>query len=74
MFMQPKNVLRVKEALLSLLAGDIFGKTPIWRSIYALKVIYYLAALSHPRRSWLAWKKRRFNIQPVEDAEMGSHA
>lgn len=74
MFMQPKNVLRVKEALLSLLAGDIFGKTPIWRSIYALKVIYYIAALSNPRRSWMAWKKRKFNIQAVEDAEMGSHA
>jgi flavin-dependent dehydrogenase len=74
MFMQPRNVLRVKEALLSLLAGDIFGKTPIWRSIFALKIIYYLTSLSNPRRSWMAWKKRQFNIQAVEDAEVGSHA
>ena len=29
-FMAPHNPLRVKEALLSLLAGDIYGKTPIW--------------------------------------------
>jgi flavin-dependent dehydrogenase len=74
MFMQPRNVLRVKEALLSLLAGDIFGKTPIWRSIFVLKVIYYLTSLRNPRRAWMARKKRQFNIQPVEDAEMGSHA
>ncbi len=33
LFMSPRNVLRVKEALLSVLAGDIFGKTPIWRSL-----------------------------------------
>lgn len=26
--MFPKNIFRVKEALLSVLAGDIFGKTP----------------------------------------------
>ena len=32
-FMCPKNIFRVKEALLSVLAGDIFGRTPIWRSI-----------------------------------------
>jgi flavin-dependent dehydrogenase len=29
MFMAPRNVLRAKEAVLSVLAGDIFGKTPI---------------------------------------------
>jgi flavin-dependent dehydrogenase len=74
LFMHPRNVFRVKEALLSLLAGDIFGKTPIWRSLYVLKIIYYLAALANPRRSWMAWKKRRFNIRPVEDAELGSQA
>ncbi|HZV55045.1 MAG TPA: NAD(P)/FAD-dependent oxidoreductase [Rhodocyclaceae bacterium] len=74
LFMHPRNVLRVKEALLSMLAGDIFGKTPIWRSLAALKAIYYLASLANPRRSWLAWKKRQFNIRPVEDAEMGSQA
>jgi flavin-dependent dehydrogenase len=71
LFMHPRNDFRIKEALLSLLAGDIFGKTPIWRSIRVLKGIYYLTALSRPMRSWMAWKKRKFNIRPVEDAEMG---
>jgi flavin-dependent dehydrogenase len=74
LFLHPKNVLRVKEALLSMLAGDIFGKTPIWRSLKVLKAIYYIASLANPRRSWLAWKKRQFNIRPGEDAEMGGSA
>jgi flavin-dependent dehydrogenase len=71
-FMQPRNYLRMKEALLSLLAGDVFGKTPIWRSIKALKAVYYIASAFQPRLAWMARKKRQFNIQPVDDAEMGS--
>lgn len=74
LFMHPRNIFRVKEALLSMLAGDIFGKTPIWRSLFILKVIYYIASLLAPRRTWMAWKKRRFNIRPVEDSTLGSSA
>ena len=64
--MAPQNPFRVKEALISLLAGDIFGKTPIWRSILALKALYYLVSLFHPGRSWAFWKRRRFNIRDAE--------
>ncbi len=74
LFMHPKNVFRVKEALLSMLAGDIFGKTPIWRSLAILKGIYYVAGALRPLRSWQAWRKRRFNIRPVEEAGAGSQA
>lgn len=59
LFMDPHNIFRVKEALLSVLAGDIFGKTPIWRSLTAFKALYYIHALRHIRRSVRAWKKRR---------------
>ena len=61
--MAPQNPLRVKEALISLLAGDIFGKTPIWTSIFALKALYYLVSLGHLGRSWAFWKRRRFNVR-----------
>jgi flavin-dependent dehydrogenase len=66
LFMGPRNLLRMEEALLSLLAGDIFGKTPIWRSLFAFKTLYYAMALMHPRRSFAAWRRRRFNIRPVD--------
>jgi hypothetical protein len=55
------------------LAGDIFGTTPIWRSLLAFKVIYYAAVLANPRRAWQARKMRRMNIQPVID-EAGASA
>lgn len=67
-FMGPKNVFRVKEALLSMLAGDIFGATPIWRSLAIFKALYYIANLCQPRRAYLAWKRRRFNIRKVDEA------
>ena len=65
-FMSPQNPLRVKEALLSLLAGDIFGKTPIWRAVFTLKALYYLVSVGNLRRTWRAWTRRRVNIRDVE--------
>lgn len=69
-FMGPKNIFRVKEALLSVLAGDIFGKTPIWRSVRIFKLLYYFANLAQPKRAFMAWKQRRFNIRNVDDPAM----
>lgn len=68
--MGPRNVFRVKEALLSVLAGDIYGKTPIWPSILAFKALYYAANVLQPRRAYAAWKQRRHNIRRVEDAAL----
>jgi len=65
-FMDPRNPLRVKEAVLSVLAGDIYDKTPIWPSLYALKALYYLASCRNLARSWQAWRRRRLNIRDVE--------
>jgi len=65
-FMDPRNPLRVKEAMISLLAGDIHGRTPIWPSILAIKALYYLVSLGNFRRTWQAWKRRRTNIRDAE--------
>jgi hypothetical protein len=66
LFMYPQNPLRVKEALLSVLAGDIFGKTPIWRSLSIFKSIYYIGSAATWRRTFRAWRRRRANIQDAE--------
>jgi len=68
LFMNPRNIFRIKEAILSVLAGDIFGKTPIWKSIFIFKCIYYTASLANFKRTVMAWKRRRFNIRPVTEA------
>jgi len=65
-FMSPQNPFRVKEALVSLLAGDIYGRTPIWPSIRMLKALYYLVSIGHLGRTVRAWRRRRVNIRDVE--------
>jgi len=69
LFMSPRNLFRAKEAVLSVLAGDIFGKTPIWGSLRAFRAIYYLASLANLKRSIKAWRQRKVNIRYVENAE-----
>ncbi len=64
-FMAPENPLRVKEALLSLLAGDIYGKTPIWGAVRILKALYYVVSIGNLRRTVRAWQRRRVNIRDV---------
>jgi len=65
-FMSPQNPFRVKEALISLLAGDIYGRTPIWASIRVLKALYYLVSIGHLGRTVRAWLRRRVNIRDAE--------
>ena len=68
MFMYPRNIFRVREALLSILAGDVFGKTPLQGPILVFKGLYYAASLLKFRRTFQAWRLRKRNIQAVEEA------
>ncbi len=62
LFLGPRNVLRMQEALLSLLAGDIFGRTPIWASLRAFKSLYYVLCAANLGRSIRAARARAANI------------
>ncbi len=66
LFMAPRNDLRMKEAMLGLLAGDIYGQTPIWKSLRAFKGIYYVFATLNLKRSLRAIRQRAANIRPTE--------
>lgn len=68
MFMGPRNIFRVKEALLSVLAGDVFGKTPIHVPLLIFKGLYYTASMLNFRRTLKAWRMRKNNIRPVDEA------
>jgi flavin-dependent dehydrogenase len=63
LLLAPRNLLRMKEALMSVLAGDIFGATPIWKSVRAFKLTYGIFALLHPLRTVLAARRRSLNIR-----------
>ena len=62
LFMAPRNDFRMKEAMLGLLAGDIYGNTPIWKSLRAFKGIYYIFSTLNLKRSLLAMRRRAANI------------
>jgi flavin-dependent dehydrogenase len=66
MFLGPRNIWRMREALLSLLAGDIFGSTPIWGALRAFKGVYYAISLANLGRSLRAARRRAINMRPVE--------
>jgi flavin-dependent dehydrogenase len=42
LFMNPRNYLRIQEALLSLLSGDVFGPSPIHVRLTLFKALYYI--------------------------------
>ncbi len=63
MFMNPKNIFKVKQGLMSLLAADIHHGAAYRRSLFMFKVVYYFVSLAHPVRSWRGWRRRRVNIQ-----------
>lgn len=68
LFMGPNNIFRVKEALLSVLAGDVFGNTRIRRPLMIFKTFYYLSSLFNLKRTLQAWRRRQYNIRVVEEA------
>ena len=72
LFMAPRNYFRMKEALLSVLAGDIYRQTPIGWRLAAFKAIYYIKSLANPRRTIAAWRRRRRIIQSPPAAEAGT--
>ena len=67
LFLGPRNVLRMEEALLSLLAGDIFGGTPIWGRLRLFKALYYVLSFAHLGRSLRAWRARTHNIRSATE-------
>lgn len=58
-FMSPRNFLRIEEALLSLLAGDVFRRSPIRTRLLVFKAIYYAISLLNIRACIRVWWSRR---------------
>jgi hypothetical protein len=68
LFMAPSDRFDMKKALLSVLAGDIFGATPIRKGLFCFRIAYYAFSIANLRRSLTAWRRRAFNIR--DDSEM----
>lgn len=68
MFMNPGNPFGSKEGLITLLAGDIFDRTPIFWKILVFKVIYYWLCIGNWRESIASYRLRRSNVQATAQA------
>jgi flavin-dependent dehydrogenase len=62
LIIHPHNRFRIKEGVISLLAGDLFRNTPIASKLLMFKTIYYLKSLFDPLNNYAAHKRRRQNI------------
>ncbi|WP_218508255.1 NAD(P)/FAD-dependent oxidoreductase [Variovorax sp. dw_308] len=62
-FMNPRNMWRMQEALISILAGDLFRKTPIWPRLMGFKLIYYISCITIMKQSFATWAWRRKNLK-----------
>jgi flavin-dependent dehydrogenase len=66
-----RNPFRLQEALMSLLAGDVFRRSPIHARLLLFKIIYFLTGLRTFKASFQAWRKRRLAARaaPIELAQ-----
>ena len=45
LFMNPRNILRMREAMLAMLSGDVFEPSPVHRRLAVFKALYYAKTL-----------------------------
>jgi len=65
LFMAPANNLRIQEAIISLLAGDLYRDTPVRSRLFMFKIIYYLMCLKNIPASLASYRRRKRNIATV---------
>ena len=58
LFMSQGSIFKMEEAILSILAGDAFGKSPTRVPIFLFKIAYYLVYLFNFRENWAAYRRR----------------
>lgn len=58
-FMSPNNRYRLRDALLSVLAGNVLRSRRLGMRLLALKALYYVISAGNLKASLMAWRKRR---------------
>jgi flavin-dependent dehydrogenase len=59
LFANPRNALRLEEATISMLAGDVFGGFAVRSRLLLFKFLYYTTALTLWPRQWSDYRRRR---------------
>ncbi len=66
LFMSPRNMFGIEGAVLSLLAGDVFRRTPSRMPIFLFKALYYGSTLLSPLTNLATYRRIR---QAVHDGD-----
>jgi len=67
LFMNPNNQFRLQEAMLSVLAGDVYRSVAsLGARLLAFKALYYILSVCNLRKSLAAWKRRK---QAIGDSD-----
>ena len=59
LFMAPRNVFGIEEAVLSMLAGDLYRKNKIDIQLLLFKILYYIKFCARWKENWNAYKRRK---------------
>ena len=62
LFAQPRDLLGVERAVVSMLAGDVFDARPVVRRLRLFRAIYAVKALGMAPSAWRAWRRRRRQV------------
>ncbi len=63
LFANPRNTFGIEQAVISMLAGDVFGTPEIGRRLAAYKLLYYLSSLRRLRVTLAYGRNRRRRMQ-----------
>jgi hypothetical protein len=67
LFMFPSDRGGMKKAIISVLAGDLFGNTDVKPGLRRFRLAYYLFSFAHLRRALVGWRRHAFNIRDDSD-------
>jgi hypothetical protein len=60
LFMAPRrNIFGIEEAVLSMLAGDLYRKNTFDFQLLLFKILYYINFCAQWKKNWNAYKRRR---------------
>ncbi|MDR9437182.1 MAG: hydroxylase, partial [Thiohalophilus sp.] len=63
LFMAPRNALKMEQAVISLLAGDVYRTTRVQWALMAFKGIYHLSFIANLPRALRFYFRRRRNAR-----------
>ena len=63
LFMAPRPIFRIEQAVRATLAGDIFDRKWPAPPILLFKTLYYVAATLNWGRSWASYRRRKSNVR-----------